>query len=212
MKLSELVHKTLHRLRLEELLAQHQANLAGEVLDIGSKNRRYDAWLSNAKRIEAVDLVPNDQLHVRFGDVESGLEFPDRCFDGVLMLEVLEYLRDPGAALEEICRLLRPGGKAIISAPFMYSEHGDLVRYTEAGLREILPQDFEVVVAARIGNGFTVLADIATQLCRSRSFALRTILSGLWFPALLLVRSRLFWKRQDVHYSGLFFVVERLPR
>lgn len=203
--------KTLHRLRLEELLQEHQTRLRGEVLDIGSKNRRYDGWLSNTTRIDAIDLIPNAEQDVRFGNIEAGLDFPDRCYDGVLMIEVLEYLRDPRAALREVSRLLALGGKAIISIPFLYAEHGDRLRFTEAGLREILPPDLRVMACERIGNSYTVLADIGWGICRSKSFALRTLLSALWLPVLWLARSRLVWRRVDGVYSGLFLVVERLP-
>lgn len=45
------------------------------------------------------------------------LPLPDECLDTVLFLEVLEHLTEDGAALSEICRVLRPGGKLVLSVP-----------------------------------------------------------------------------------------------
>jgi SAM-dependent methyltransferase len=48
---------------------------------------------------------------------------PDASFDAVLCTEVLEHLPDPIRALDEMARLLRPGGTFIITAPFWSLTH-----------------------------------------------------------------------------------------
>jgi SAM-dependent methyltransferase len=41
----------------------------------------------------------------------------DGAFDAILCSEVLEHIPDPAAALNEFSRLLRPGGRLILTAP-----------------------------------------------------------------------------------------------
>jgi SAM-dependent methyltransferase len=41
--------------------------------------------------------------------------FPDACFARVTLWDVLEHLADPHAAMAELCRLLRPGGRLALS-------------------------------------------------------------------------------------------------
>ncbi len=43
--------------------------------------------------------------------------YPDGYFDGVLLLDVLEHVPDQEAVVDEIARLLRPGGRLILSVP-----------------------------------------------------------------------------------------------
>ena len=48
---------------------------------------------------------------------------PDASFDAILCTEVLEHVPDPTKALDEFSRLLKPGGKLILTAPFASLVH-----------------------------------------------------------------------------------------
>ncbi len=72
------------------------------------------------------------------------LPLPDKSVDVVICLEVLEHLREDDKALEEICRILRPGGKLIMSLPgeFYFPQYLDLMghwrHYTSTSMSQIL--------------------------------------------------------------------------
>jgi SAM-dependent methyltransferase len=51
------------------------------------------------------------------------IPLPDECFDAVLCSEVLEHVPDPVLALDELARLLKPGGRLILTAPFASMVH-----------------------------------------------------------------------------------------
>jgi glycogen synthase len=53
------------------------------------------------------------------------LPFPDGRLDTVLLLEVLEHLTDDDSALKEIWRVMRPGGRLILSVPVPPGEVND---------------------------------------------------------------------------------------
>lgn len=48
---------------------------------------------------------------------------PDASFDAILCSEVLEHVPDPTRALDEFARLLKPGGRLILTAPFASLVH-----------------------------------------------------------------------------------------
>ncbi len=101
----------------------------GLVLDIGcAAGAEFEPLLARGFQIVALDYSP-EMLRLakqRFGkssavrlcraDAES-LPFPAASFDHVVCLGVLEYLSTYDRCLEEIHRVLRPGGTAIISLP-----------------------------------------------------------------------------------------------
>jgi len=56
------------------------------------------------------------------GDIISIPE-PDASFDVIMCNEVLEHLPDPVKAIHEFSRLLKPGGRIILTAPFCSLTH-----------------------------------------------------------------------------------------
>lgn len=83
-------------------------------------------------------------------DTES---IPDGDRDTAIMVNVLEHFKDDAAALNEVRRLLRPGGHLLIFVPalkFLFSEHdryiGHYRRYHLTELRDLVRgAGFEVV-------------------------------------------------------------------
>jgi len=47
----------------------------------------------------------------------EALPFPDGSFDAVVLLDVLEHVNREGPALDEVYRVLRPGGVVVLSVP-----------------------------------------------------------------------------------------------
>jgi SAM-dependent methyltransferase len=106
--------------------------LAGQVvLDLGCGRGAYSA----AIRDRGADVFPLDydigQLHLS-GAVPQGalvgdatrLPFPDEAADGVFTSNLLEHVPTPTAVIDEIARVLKPGGWGYISWTNWYSPWG----------------------------------------------------------------------------------------
>jgi 2-polyprenyl-3-methyl-5-hydroxy-6-metoxy-1,4-benzoquinol methylase len=97
----------------------------GDVLDFGSGTGQLTLRLRDAARYRSVtgaDLFPRaSALPADIGWIQADLNDPlpvqDRGFDLVVAAEVIEHLENPRAMCREIFRLLRPGGRLVLSTP-----------------------------------------------------------------------------------------------
>jgi SAM-dependent methyltransferase len=101
------------------------------VLDYGCGTGLGSAALAKVCRhITAIDISPEAIAYARstyqapnicFQHVEplekAPLPFADASFDGVVSLQVIEHIADPGRYLAEISRVLKPGGIVILATP-----------------------------------------------------------------------------------------------
>jgi SAM-dependent methyltransferase len=93
---------------------------------------------------------------------------PDASFDAVLLLDVIEHLRNPVRALREIHRVLAPGGALLVATPaWRFGAQNDPVyhldEYREDELaRQLRCCGLEVVQTARIRGAY----DDLVALCR----------------------------------------------
>lgn len=102
--------------------------------------------------------------------VES-LPLTDRHFDGCICLSVLEYLDNPDDCLDELQRVLKPGGLLILSVPHRLSPIRLLQRLIFGTLRTIAPRNWEY---ATLSNFALTRTEVASKL-RARGFELRRI-------------------------------------
>lgn len=138
-------------LELKEFLPR----LTGEVLDVGCGRKPYRAYIPATRYVGMEIETPDDAASARFADVTyDGRTFPfsDESFDAVFCSQVFEHVFRPGQFLAEIHRVLRPGGKLLLTAPFVWDEHEqprDFARYSSFGLRAVLEDAGFEVVASR---------------------------------------------------------------
>lgn len=112
----------------------------------------------------------------------ADLPLDDGSLDAVLCTEVLEHVRDPRAAAGELRRILVPGGRILITVPFvgeLHEEPYDFQRFTSYGLRALLEDaGFGSIEVVPLGGWGTT----AAQVLRNAGLATGTA-SGPWSPA-----------------------------
>ena len=124
-----------HLRDLRDALADGLRDATGTWLDYGAGTTPYRDLLPSAQ-LRTADL-DTERYGVDYELDDSGrCPVPDATFDGVLSTQVLEHVTEPDAYLREAYRILRPGGRLVLSTHGVWEDHGsqDLWRWTADGL------------------------------------------------------------------------------
>ncbi|WP_395019646.1 class I SAM-dependent methyltransferase [Dongia sp.] len=149
------------------------AHCRGRVIDVGCGSAPlYAMYRKHASSVTCIDW--DNSLHnLSFCDSYVDLNrawdgVPSDSFDTVISTDVMEHLHSPETFFSEAARVLAPGGKFILSLPFLYWIHEaphDYLRHTEFSLRRLCRLNrLEVVELTTTGGAPEVLADMAFKM------------------------------------------------
>jgi SAM-dependent methyltransferase len=126
--------------------------ITGDVISIGSGDDRdgegatyrdYFPSASSYTTSEVVEGFPVDMVV----DIRSMPEILDGSYDCVFCSGVLEHVDDFRTGLDEMTRILKPGGILLLGLPFRQGLHMqpfDFWRFTEYGIRHMLERSYSI--------------------------------------------------------------------
>jgi SAM-dependent methyltransferase len=155
----------VYRHLIEGLNLALSANARGCLLDIGCGNKPYQPLVEGLVReYVGCDVVQSSDQCVDVICPATKLAFEEQAFDTVLCTQVIEHIDDHSALLSEIFRVLRPGGKLVLSGPMywpLHEEPHDYFRFTEYGFEYLLCKaGFEVVSISRNGGKWALCGQV----------------------------------------------------
>jgi len=143
----------LHLADLLQLIRRIAPEVRGSVFDYGSGGAPYAPLFSNCSAYVAADLVPGPKVDRVLGSDGMTQEAANSC-DFVLSSQVLEHVKNPRLYLLESLRILRPGGRILVTTHGMVIEHGcphDFQRWTVGGLEELFREvGFEIIQSGKL--------------------------------------------------------------
>ena len=160
---------SLERRSILEFVARCGRTLqrGARVLDAGAGEAPYRELFAHCDYV-TTDWTESVHPGARRADVIASLDalpLADASFDGVVCTQVLEHVANPAAALGELHRVLRPGGRIWLTVPLtwpLHEEPFDFYRYTPYGLTSLLERaGFDEVDVGPRNGYFATLA----QLC-----------------------------------------------
>lgn len=148
---------------VERSIAWLAPELGGELLDVGCGQRPYAGYFKHVKKHLACDF-DGKRGPVDFECPADRVPLPAASLDSILCTEVLEHVPAPDAVWSEFHRLLRPGGKVLLTTPFYWPPHElpyDFYRFPEQGLRRLAAMaGFEVVKLVPRGGVWALLGQV----------------------------------------------------
>jgi SAM-dependent methyltransferase len=152
---------------IDRSVTEFAASLASgaKVLDAGAGELAHAPYFEHCRYV-GVDLAVGDATW-DYGKLDAiadltALPFPEGSFDACINIVTLEHIREPGCALREMARTLRPGGRLLLIVPHEWEVHQsphDYFRYTRHGVAYLLNKaGFVEYSIEPVGGYFRLLA------------------------------------------------------
>jgi SAM-dependent methyltransferase len=152
------------------------------VLNLGSGPTR----LSN--RILNVDFHPYKNVDI-IADVHY-LPLKSNSVGGVISVAMLEHVANPKSAVDEMHRILKPGGHIYAIVPFIFGYHSapnDYYRWTKEGVKNLFGSFHEIEIGVYSGPTSSMLIILQEWLAMLLSFRSRFLYQLLYIFFMILL-------------------------
>lgn len=141
-----------------------------KILDIGCGNKPfYPFFFHKSELYLGTDIAVSDSVDIiSYGE---HLPFHNESFDLLLCTQVLEHVKNPKKAADEMYRVCKKDGVVIASMPFVWEIHDvpkDYWRFAEDGVK-LLFNNFESVDLMHNGNSIQSLIQIVNTFINKKS-------------------------------------------
>ena len=191
----------IERTLITKQLARYARYITGDVLDIGGGEQNRYKKLFQYQTFTALDIRSGPKVDI-VASAEN-IPLPDGSKDSVLSTQMLEHVKYPEKCVQEMYRVLRKGGHALITAPQwneLHSEPHDYWRYTKYGLIELFERNgFKLVEYEQRGGFFTTMGQMWIRYFIDRLSLHRHPVLGRIFSKLFEVKGAIviFLDRHD---------------
>jgi SAM-dependent methyltransferase len=133
--------------------------MKGRLLDLGCGEKPYKEVFDVREYIgldieESGHSHKNEQIDVYYDG--KTIPFGNNYFDSIFSSEVFEHIFNLEQILNELHRVIKPGGHMLITLPFVWDEHEipyDFARYTSFGIEHLLKKNgFEIITIEKTTN------------------------------------------------------------
>lgn len=138
-------------------LARYGASVTGEVVEIGGeKAYGHERFFPRATKFRCTNVA---REHDEYLDA-TDMALPDASVDAFVCISVLEHVFDIHAAVREITRTLKPGGKLLLVVPFGFPHHDEVDYWRlSADAYPRLLDGFAIDAFVHLGGMFSTIAD-----------------------------------------------------
>ena len=145
------------------------------VFDIGCGNKPYENYIQGIIKqgvYKGCDVVQSSENKVDILCEATNIPEPSEQYDVVICTQVIEHVFDHSKVFEEAYRLLKPGGRFIVSSNFIWEIHEapyDFYRFTDECFKTLLTNaGFDIKESKANGGKWAVLGQLILLILSSK--------------------------------------------
>jgi SAM-dependent methyltransferase len=190
--------------------------ITGKTLDIGCGQRPYEHLVASTQYIGLEIDTPVARAIGKANVYYSGERFPfeDASFDSVMLNQVFEHVFNPDEFFQEVNRVLKQGGRLLMTVPFIWDEHEqphDYARYSSFGLTWILSKHgFQIVKQNKSVNDLGLLFQLLNGFTYKKIVTKNLIVNHILYLFLMapinilgVIVSKLSPKNDDLYLDNI---------
>ena len=177
--LGPILYKYKHYRALLKLVPEEEA-----ILNLGSGPRE----VSDKRKIINLDIYTYKNVNV-LADIQR-IPFKDNSIGGVIDIVVLEHIENPHLVINEIFRILKPGGYTYTVVPFIFGYHSspnDFYRWTPEGIKKLFSGFEEIEIGIYSGPTSAMLLMLHEWLSLFFSLQNRYLYQILWIIFMIIL-------------------------
>ena len=213
------------RKRLIEKVRRLAPQLEGELLDFGCGAKPYQELFPHLRSYLGVDIEneghnhKTEEIDVYYDGVR--LPFNDNSFDAILTSEVLEHVPNVDGCLTDLVRVLRPGGKMLVTVPFIWAEHElpyDFRRFSLIGIRKhITDQGLTILAEERSGHFAEVVLQLWMAYLRSLFYVknkyVNLLMNAIFIAPVCILGGAIVWllpRKPELYFNTIILAQKEI--
>jgi SAM-dependent methyltransferase len=184
---------TLARQSINRLKPRVLEQIEGDIVEIGGYENYFKDRYKKGRYLN-LDRNPGEGVVDIVGDAEELSSLvAENSLGGVFCISVIEHTGNPGKIINEIHRVIKPGGIAFVSSPWLFESHmepQDYFRFSR-DQSEIFFRSFEIASVDYTNSYFGLIAHVMQY-----NIFLRLLLGWIFFLLDLPCRNDPRWATQ----------------
>jgi len=193
-------------------------NLSGSLLDVGCGSKPYQPLFKNVTNYMGLEWASSDKNKQNSANlIYDGHLIPaeNAHFDSILLTQVLEHVFNPDELLNEIYRVIKPGGHVLATTPFVWDEHEqpyDYGRYSSFGLKHLFEKHgFKILEQRKTVDDFSAICQLTIcyihkKLTWIKSYRFRLCFYIIFispFTIMGIILSKILPKNKDFYMDNI---------
>lgn len=190
------------------LMEEIPKHAKGAAIDLGCGDLQNKPLLEKyVDQYDSIDIDKRSDNITYVGDIQNMDVIPDEVYDSAFCFSVLEHVPEPGDALREAYRILKPGGKLMLAVPHisrLHEEPHDYYRFTKYGLKHLLEKTgFDILELRPSGGLFSFVGHQVSTVLLGLTWHIPIVKDVVFFMNKCLVVIPAVWLDNKFDKTGI---------